>query len=119
RQFGDADFPGKSKFLQRPDAVPVDVYFVPGQPLARRRRMRMMVVVPAFPPTYQRHPPVIARIVGRLEAATAPGVRGRVYKKSRVPGVDDSQADPPQDELPAPGPIQDSEQNKRRNEVPS
>src|SRR5208282_6664033 len=40
--------PRQSEFLQRPDAVPVHVDFIPGQAMTRGNRMRMMIVVPTF-----------------------------------------------------------------------
>src|SRR5271168_2152221 len=51
--FGDADF------FKRPDYVPVEINFVPGEAVARGDGMRVVIVVPAFAPGYQRDPPAI------------------------------------------------------------
>ena len=66
--------------LQRADADPVDVELVPGQAVAGAGRVRVVVVVPAFAEGQQRHPPVVGRVVARLEAARAPQVRRRVHQ---------------------------------------
>ena len=57
---GDLDVPGQAEGLQHADANPVDVELVPGQAVARRRRVGVVVVVPALAERQQRHPPVVA-----------------------------------------------------------
>src|ERR1700723_3874321 len=57
--FRGINFFGDSDFFQRPDDVPVEINLVPGEAVARGDGMRMMIVVPAFAPGYQRHPPAI------------------------------------------------------------
>ena len=47
-QLHPLDIPRQPERLQRPDAVPVHIDFVPGEAVLRRRRMRVVVVVPAF-----------------------------------------------------------------------
>src|SRR5580698_3647514 len=57
--FRGVDFLGDADLFQRPDHVPVEINLVPGQAVPRGDGMRMMIVVPAFAPRYQRHPPAI------------------------------------------------------------
>jgi hypothetical protein len=49
----------KSKLLENPDAVPVEVDFVPLQTVPSRDRVGMMIVVPALPESQQCHPPTV------------------------------------------------------------
>src|ERR1700675_45302 len=67
------------ELLHRPDHVPVRVDFIPSQSVPRRHRMRVMIVVPAFAPAEQRHPPAIRRMVARLKPPRAPRVRRRIH----------------------------------------
>ena len=54
------DVPGQTELLQRPDAVPIEVNFIPLQTMARETGMRVVIVVPAFAQCQQRHPPAVA-----------------------------------------------------------
>ena len=82
-------------------SMPGDVELVPGQAVARRRRVRVVVVVPALAERQQRHPPGVARVVLGREAAAAPHVRRRVHQPGRVQADDDAQEDRPVDHRPA------------------
>src|ERR1700730_15107809 len=46
--------------LHDANAPPVDVDLVPGQSMAGRGWVRMMIIVPAFTKGQQRHPPVVS-----------------------------------------------------------
>ena len=69
---------------KRADAEPVEVELIPGQAVAGRHRMRVMIVVPALAEGEHRHPPVVRRIIARLESSRAPEVRGRVHQPCAV-----------------------------------
>src|SRR5207253_271747 len=66
--------PRQSKFLQRPDAVPVHVDFVPLQAMPRGDRMRMMIVVPAFTKRHKGHQQVVGGEVFGRETPRSPQV---------------------------------------------
>src|SRR5271157_6413007 len=55
--------PDQPERLQGSYAVPVHIELIPRQPMARRLRMRVMVIVPAFAEAEVCHPPQIARVV--------------------------------------------------------
>ena len=97
-------------FLQHPDAVPVEVDFIPRQAVARGNRMRMVIVVPAFAPGEERHPPAIRGKIARLKAARAPRVRRRIHQPGRMQANHGAQEDAPEHEREA----ADREQNARR-----
>ena len=66
----------QAKQLQRPDAVPVEINFVPRQPVLRSSGMCVVIVVPTFAKRKQRNPPAIGGIVPGFEAAGSPQVSG-------------------------------------------
>src|SRR5437773_10233320 len=49
----------ESQKLHDANAPPVEIDLVPGEPMARRGRVRMMIIVPAFAKGQQRDPPVV------------------------------------------------------------
>src|SRR3970040_689388 len=75
---GELDVPGEAEDLQGPDPDPVMVELVPGQAVACAGRVRVMVVVPSLAEGQERYPPVVRRVVARLEPTRAPPVRGGV-----------------------------------------
>ncbi len=77
--------------LQRADAIPVEVDFVPRQAVFGSARMRVMIVVPAFAKGKQRHPPAIGRIVASQEASRAPDMSRGIYQPGEVQSDRDSQ----------------------------
>ena len=83
-QFYPLDIPGQTQGFERPDAVPVHVDFIPPEAVLRCRRMRVVIVVPAFAKCQQRHPPAIGGKVARREAPRTPGVRRRIHQPGRV-----------------------------------
>lgn len=44
----ESDSPCQSQKLQNTNAVPVEIDFIPGEPVSRGARMGMVIVVPAF-----------------------------------------------------------------------
>ena len=58
-QLGFMDMGRKSELLENPDGVPVEVDFIPLQPVPGRNRVGMMVVMPPISETQQRHPPIV------------------------------------------------------------
>ena len=81
--FGDPEQP------QDLDQKPGRIELVPGQAMARRGRMRVVIVVPAFAEGDQGDPPVVPGIVAGVEAARAPHVRGGVDQPGGVQPEDD------------------------------
>ena len=79
-ELGDLDLFRESDLAEYPDAVVVDVEFIPGKAVARADGMCVVVVVPAFAAGEQGNPPVVAGIVSRLKAATAPQVGRRIHQ---------------------------------------
>ena len=53
------DAGSKSELLENPDGVPVDVNFVPLQPVSSRNRVGVMIVMPTISETDQCDPPVV------------------------------------------------------------
>jgi hypothetical protein len=49
----------KPDTLEHPNRVPVEVDFIPLQPVPGRNREGVMVVVPAISETQKRHPPIV------------------------------------------------------------
>src|SRR5271168_3248032 len=68
----DVDLLCQSELAQQPDAVVVDVELVPGQAVACADGVSVVVVVPALAAGQSCYPPVVARVVAGLEAASAP-----------------------------------------------
>ena len=110
--FRGVDFLGDADFFQRPDDVPVEINFIPGQAVARGNRMRVMIVVPAFAPGDQRDPPAIGGKIAGLKAARAPAVRGGIHQPGGVQADNRAQENSPQDERDA----ADGEQNQAEND---
>src|SRR5690349_4317444 len=59
---------------------PGEIEFIPCEAVPRRDGMRMVIVVPALAEREERHPPVVARVVSRVEPARTPHVRSRVHQ---------------------------------------
>ena len=59
RQLGVMDMGRKSELLENPNGVPVEVDFIPLQPVPGRNRVGMMVVMPPISETQQCHPPIV------------------------------------------------------------
>src|SRR5207302_2512584 len=56
------DVPCQAQLSQRANAIPVNVKFVPGEAMARRHRMRVMIVVPPFAEAQDRHYEIVGGI---------------------------------------------------------
>jgi len=69
RKFSEADLPGEPYLFEEPDAVPVEINFVPTEPVPSRGGMGMVIVVPAFAKSEHRYPPVVGRLVMGSKAA--------------------------------------------------
>src|SRR5262245_28957717 len=92
----DLDLPRQPEPAQRADPNPVQVEFVPGEAVASRDGMRVMVVVPALAEGDERNPPVVGRVVTRLEAARRTYMRRRVHQPGAVQDERRSEEDAPQ-----------------------
>ena len=53
------DTGSKSELLEHPNGVPVEIKFIPLQPVPGRNRVGVMVVMPAISEAHQRHPPIV------------------------------------------------------------
>ncbi len=62
--------------------------------------MSVVVIVPSFAESQQRHPPTVARILAGLEALLAPEVRRRVDEPGRVQADGDAKENPPHHHAP-------------------
>src|SRR5579863_5010713 len=71
-QLGHFEIGSESDALQNVDQNPGVVDLVPGQPVANRCWMGMVVVVPAFAKRQCGNPPVVPRVVARGKPASAP-----------------------------------------------
>ena len=78
------DVPGESEGLQRANAQPVRIELVPCEAVAGTRRVRVMIVVPAFTERQQRHPPVVGGVIPRLGTAANPTCGSLIYQPGRV-----------------------------------
>jgi hypothetical protein len=58
-QFGSTDVKHKSELFENPNRVPVEINFIPLEPVSGRNRIGVMVVMPPNLETYQCHPPII------------------------------------------------------------
>ena len=86
--------------------------------MASRRGMRVMVVVPPFAEREQRNPPVIGRVIARLEAARAPDVRRRIHQPGSVQADGGPEEDAPEHIGPAAERQQDQADDDIRDPVP-
>src|SRR5947209_2630561 len=105
--------------LECADAPPVDIYLVPSEAVARRARVRVVVVVPPFAERHQGDEQVIGRVVGGLEPPRPPHVRRRVDEPRRVQPNDGAQEDAPQEDRPAAEDKQRDSQRDEREKVPA
>jgi hypothetical protein len=53
------DMGRESDLLEKPNGVPVEIKFVPFEPVSGRNGVRVMVVMPPISETDQRDPPII------------------------------------------------------------
>ena len=90
-----SDGRGDAEQAEEPDLHPGGIELVPGQPVPRRGGVRVVVVVPALAEGEEGDPPVVARIVVRLEPARAPHVRGGVHQPGGVQPEHDAEAQIP------------------------
>src|SRR5580698_1137608 len=75
--------------------------------MARRRGVGMVIIVPAFAEGDQSHPPVVARVVARSEATSAPHVSGGVDQPRGVESKDDTEETSPEQEGESADQVQD------------
>ena len=53
------DVASEAEFVHEPDAVPIEIDFVPAEAVARGDWMRVMIIVPAFAPAEDGDPPTV------------------------------------------------------------
>src|SRR5215469_2883594 len=85
------DASGEPEHAKQSDAEIVHVDLIPGHAVARRDRVGVVVVVPAFTAGEQSDPPVVAGVVAGVEAAGAPHVGGRIDEPGYVQAKGDAQ----------------------------
>src|ERR1700722_17911654 len=69
------DLGSKPHLFQHPNSQVIHIQLVPSHPMASRNRKRVMVVMPPLTAHYQCNPPVVPRIVPRLQPPRTPDVR--------------------------------------------
>src|SRR3979490_1878242 len=114
---GHPDVPDEPDDLEELQLDPGGVELVPGQAVAGRGRVGVVIVVPAFPECQGRDPPRVLRVVLRREAAAPPEVRGGVDQPGRVQSDDHPQEDGPVDERPSADREECKSQNRQRHPV--
>src|SRR5689334_10177469 len=89
--FGDraADFGYLDRFrnagqFQEFEQDPGRIELIPRKAMTCRSRMRMVIVMPALSERDQRHPPVVSRVIARLEPPLTPHMRGGVHQPCGV-----------------------------------
>src|SRR5277367_1837058 len=97
----------KSDLLEHPNGVPVQVDFVPPQPVPGGNRVGVMVVMPAVSETDECYPPVVGRGIPGLKPARPPNMRRRVDDPRRMKSHDGAEESAPQHQPES----ADSEQN--------
>ena len=83
-------------FLEQPDSVVIGVKLIPGETVARRNRVRMMIVVPSLTAGQKRHPPAVPRFIASFKSATTVHVCCRIHEPCRVQAQSDAKEDAPQ-----------------------
>src|SRR5882724_7059465 len=73
---GQLEVPCQMKRAQHKNPVPVHVKFIPNQAVTGRLRMRMMIVMPAFPPTQDGDPEAVSGSIVSAKSPRSPHVRG-------------------------------------------
>src|ERR1700758_556322 len=79
-ELSDFHVPDKSELLEQENSEIVLIEFVPGETVAGRNRMRMVIVVPSFAAVEQCDPPAVARVVFGINPARTPHVCGRIHQ---------------------------------------
>ena len=113
------DIPGQAQFLQKDDAVPIKVDFVPGEPVARRLRVSMVVVVPAFTEGKYCDPKAVPRCVGGVETTRPPHVRCGVHQPRGMQAEDCPEENSPQQERQSTDKEEDDAETYHRKPMPS
>src|ERR1700757_518582 len=79
-----ANVPRQAKRLQRLNPIPIQIHFVPRQPMPCRGRMRMVIVVPSFTEGEYRHQEVVRGEIASRKPPRSPHVRNRIHRPGRV-----------------------------------
>src|SRR5216117_2345669 len=74
----------EAELLERPDAIPIQINFIPCDAMPGRNRMRMMIIMPAFAKGEDRDPPVVGGEIVSDKAARAPSVGDGVHHPGAV-----------------------------------
>src|SRR2546426_797223 len=74
----------EAELLERPDAIPIQINFIPCDAMPGRNRMRMMIIMPAFAKGEDRDPPVVGGEIVGDKAARAPSVGDGVHHPGAV-----------------------------------
>src|ERR1700722_10135056 len=83
------DVPGQSDPRHRQNQDPRDVELIPAEPVKRRAREGVVVVVPGLPERERRQPPDVGRQVVDVEPAAAEDVADRVDRPGDVVNEED------------------------------
>src|SRR5271155_503104 len=114
---GVMDMGRKSDLLEHPNGVPVEVEFVPPQPVSGRNRVGVMVVMPPISETYECHPPIVGRCISGLKAARPQNRRHRVDEPCRMKSHDGAEESAPQYEPESTDSEQRESEDSRWNKV--
>ena len=82
----EAELPRKPNTVERADAEPVDVEFIPGEAVADAPWIGVVVIMPALSQTQQRYRPLIPASIIGVERALAEGVTDRIDAPGGVAG---------------------------------
>src|SRR5208283_4322291 len=86
---------GEAELGEQPDSIVIGIDLVPGQSVARRDGVGMVIVVPAFAAGEERDPPTVAGVVAGLKPPRAPHVGGGVDEPGGVQADGNAKKDAP------------------------
>src|SRR5271155_4522603 len=95
------DVPRQADRTQSADAIPVQIEFIPNNPVARRLRNSVMIVVPSFAEGQQCDPKTVFRSVVSKESPRTPHVCRGVYQPGGMQPEHSSHEHAPQKKRPA------------------
>ncbi len=107
----------QTELLQRPNAVPVHIHFIPAQAVPGGNRMGVMIVVPALAKGEKRHPPAVGGKVFGDEAARTPAMGCGVHQPGGVQADHGAHEDAPHQERQSADGQQDQSQHDHGNVV--
>lgn len=95
------EVPREVEQTQCSDAIPVQIEFIPGEAMARRLRVCVMVIMPAFTESEHGDPKTVPGCIVGGESPRSPHMRSRVHQPRGVQTNDSAEEDAPHHVLPA------------------